>query len=140
MRLGAYAKILNIKAQKKEVEVSIGSAKTLVKFSDLFNQGKIDLGNKIVVNKAQKSTILTVPKTEINIVGKTALEAETELANFIDQAIVCGLEEIKIIHGVGQGVLIKTVRDYLKADKNVLEYRRGKYGEGENGVTIVKLK
>ena len=51
-----------------------------------------------------------------------------------------GLEEIKIIHGVGQGVLIKTVREYLKTDKNVLEFRRGKYGEGENGVTIIKLK
>ena len=60
--------------------------------------------------------------------------------NFIDQAVMNGLEEIKIIHGVGQGVLIKTVRDYLKTDKNVLEFRRGKYGEGENGVTIVKLK
>ena len=28
----------------------------------------------------------------------------------------------------------------LKKDKNVLEFRRGNYGEGENGVTIVKLK
>ena len=70
----------------------------------------------------------------------TALEAETELKYFIDQAVVNGLEEIKIIHGVGEGVLVKTVRNYLKRDKNVKEFRRGIYGEGENGVTIVKLK
>ena len=82
-----------------------------------------------------------MPKNnEINIIGKTALEAEMEVKNFIDLAVLNGLEEIKIIHGVGQGVLLKTVRTYLKDDKNVLEFRRGKYGEGENGVTIVTLK
>ena len=58
----------------------------------------------------------------------------------MDQAIVNNLTEIKIIHGVGEGVLLKTVRDYLKKDSNVKEYRRGRYGEGENGVTIVTLK
>ena len=137
--LGAYAKILSIKDKKKEAEVLIGNVKSLVKFSDLFNQEKDSVDNKIIVNKSQKP-VIAMPKTEINILGTTALEAETELANFIDQAVLNGLEEIKIIHGVGQGVLIKTVRDYLKNDKNVLEFRRGKYGEGENGVTIVKLK
>ena len=62
------------------------------------------------------------------------------MQNFIDQAIIHGLEEIKVIHGVGEGILLKTIREYLKTDKNVLEFRRGKYGEGENGVTIIKLK
>ena len=60
--------------------------------------------------------------------------------SFIDKAIVNGLEEVKIIHGVGEGILLKHIREFLKKDKKVLEYRRGKYGEGENGVTIVKLK
>ena len=50
------------------------------------------------------------------------------------------LEEIKVIHGVGEGILLKTVREYLKKDKRIKEYRRGKYGEGENGVTIITLK
>ena len=62
------------------------------------------------------------------------------MENFIDQAIVYGIEEIKVIHGVGSGVLLKSIREYLKTDKSVLEFRRGKYGEGENGVTIIKLK
>ena len=82
----------------------------------------------------------SLPKTEINVLGKTSLEALTDVQNFIDQAVVHGLEEIKIIHGVGEGILLKTIREYLKTDRNVLEFRRGKYGEGENGVTIIKLK
>ena len=72
--------------------------------------------------------------------GKTSLEAVQELIYFIDQAVINGMEEIKVIHGVGEGVLLKAIREYLKKDKNVLEFRRGKYGEGENGVTIIKLK
>ena len=135
--LGRKAKIEKIKKEKGEAEVSIGSIKTVVKLKDLFNTEKTATDNKVFVNKSQKASL---PKAEINILGLTALEAETEITNFIDQAVMNGLEEIKIIHGVGQGVLIKTVRDYLKTDKNVLEFRRGKYGEGENGVTIVTLK
>ena len=50
---------------------------------------------------------------------------------FIDQAVVNGLEEIKIIHGVGEGILVKTVRNYLKKDKNIKGFRRGIYGEGD---------
>ena len=47
------------------------------------------------------------------------------------------LEEVKIIHGVGEGILLKSIRNYLKGNKNVIEFRRGKYGEGENGVTKI---
>ena len=88
----------------------------------------------------KRSVTAAAPQTQINLIGKTSLEAEEELKNFIDQAVVFGLEEIKVIHGVGEGILLKTVRTYLKKDKNVKEFRRGNYGEGENGVTIIKLK
>ena len=81
-----------------------------------------------------------MPKTELNVIGKTSLEALDEVKTFIDQAIVNGLEEIKIIHGIGTGVLLKSIREYLKKDKNVKDFRRGVYGEGENGITVVHLK
>ena len=90
--------------------------------------------------KIYKRTTAGLPITEINVIGKTELEALTEVEYFLDQAIIHNLEEVKIIHGVGQGVLLKSIRNYLKTNKNILEFRRGMYGEGENGVTIVKLK
>ena len=90
--------------------------------------------------KVVKNASISLPKTEINVVGKTSLEAVEDVRNFVDQAVVNGLEEIKVIHGVGEGILLKSIREYLRLDKNVLEFRRGKYGEGENGVTIIKLK
>ena len=136
--LGTYAKILQLKPNKKEVEVLVGNIKTLVKIEDVFNSEKEVVEDKKVT--ISRTTSALPEKNEINVVGQTALEAEENVKNFIDRAVVYGFEEVKIIHGVGQGILLKTVRTYLKTDKNVDSFRRGKYGEGENGVTIVKLK
>ena len=142
--IDAYAVIHSVNKIKTEAEVIIGSIKTVVKASDIYNAekqaDKNDGGDKKGKIKVVKNSSFMTPQTQLNIIGKTSLEAEEELKNFIDQAVVSGLEEIKVIHGVGEGVLLKTVRSYLKKDKNVLEFRRGNYGEGENGVTIIKLK
>ena len=140
--LDATAKVLSYKPQRKEIEVLIGDIRTNVKASDVFYCEKDALKpadeNKAVkvFNKARNFA----PVSELNVVGKTSLEALTELEIFIDQAVLNGLEEIRVVHGVGAGVLLKEIREYLKKDKNVKSFRRGMYGEGENGVTIVTLK
>lgn len=80
------------------------------------------------------------PQAEINVLGLTVLEGVQNVETFLDQAIVNGLEKVKIIHGVGTGKLKAGIWDYLRTNKNVKEYRSGRYGEGEKGVTIVTLK
>ena len=137
--LGTYAIFSFVKSNKKEAEVFVGDIKTVVKVSDLYNREEV---KKEKNNVKVKRTLVnpTIVNTEINVVGKNADEALIEVQNFIDNAVVNNYEEVKIIHGVGAGILLKVIREYLKTDKNVLEFRRGKYGEGENGVTIVKLK
>ena len=136
--LGSFAKIVSVKPNKKEAEVLLGNIKTVVKFNDLYNSEKDAEKQENI--KVYKSGVSGALKPEINVLGKTSLEAEDEVGAFITQAVMSGMDEIKIVHGVGEGILLKTIREYLKKDKRVLEFRRGKYGEGENGVTIVKLK
>lgn len=136
--VGAKGKLLSIKNNKKEAEVLIGGFKSVIKIDDIYNSEKETPKKESV--KIFRKIDTKNSTSELNVIGKTSLEALFEVRNFIDSAIVCGIEEIKIIHGVGEGVLLKEIRDYLKTDKNVLEFRRGKYGEGENGVTIIKLK
>jgi DNA mismatch repair protein MutS2 len=80
------------------------------------------------------------PALEINVIGRTVDEAIPEVEAFIDAAVISNLEEIRIVHGVGTGKLRAGIHDFLRKHRNVLEFRLGKYGEGETGVTIVKLK
>ena len=135
--LDTFAKILSVNQRKGEAEVSIGSMSTVVKIKDLFNSEKIKEEKKVNVSK---STIKTDVVNEINVIGKDSLEAVDQVKFFIDRSVVNNVSEIKVIHGVGEGILLREIRNYLKTDKNVLEFRKGKYGEGENGVTIIKLR
>ncbi|MBR6479756.1 MAG: Smr/MutS family protein, partial [Clostridia bacterium] len=62
------------------------------------------------------------------------------LDRFIDTQLRMGIEEFTVIHGKGTGVLRKEVGKYLSKNPHVKEYRLGTFGEGEDGVTIVKMK
>ena len=81
-----------------------------------------------------------LPSLEINVIGLTVHEALPDVEAFIDAAVISNLEEVRIVHGVGTGKLRAGIHDFLRTHKNVAEYRLGKYGEGETGVTIVKIK
>ena len=59
---------------------------------------------------------------------------------FIDDAAVSSLKNVTIVHGKGTGALRQAVHDFLKSNPCVEEYRIGKYGEGDLGVTIAELK
>ena len=67
-------------------------------------------------------------------------EAVAALENFLDTAMMGKLETVTIIHGKGTGALRAAVHQQLKSCKYVKSFRLGRYGEGENGVTVVELK
>lgn len=128
--------------KNNNVFVKSGLLKTRVKLSDIMI---LDKPKKKPV-KTQHNVYRTSSradadvKTEIDIRGETVDEALSELGLFIDRCVLNNIEEIRIIHGKGTGALRSAVTDYLKTHPNVSEYRLGRYGEGENGVTIAKLK
>lgn len=128
--------------KNNNVFVKSGLLKTRVKLSDIMI---LDKPKKKPV-KTQHNVCRTSSradadvKTEIDMRGETVDEALSELGLFIDRCVLNNIEEIRIIHGKGTGALRSAVTDYLKTHPNVSEYRLGRYGEGENGVTIAKLK
>jgi DNA mismatch repair protein MutS2 len=77
---------------------------------------------------------------EIDVRGNNIEEATVKLDKYIDEAVVAGLHEVSIIHGKGTGALRKGIHEFLRSHAHVLSFRLGKYGEGETGVTIVKLR
>lgn len=140
--MSAVGEVLSVSVKKKEAYVLVGNMRMNVKSCDLYTVRAEKKADKPrgKVNVVRKITPLASVKTEINLLGKTVSEAVQEVDAFIDQAVLGGLEEVKIIHGVGTGKLREGVRNHLRKMKNVAEFRQGVYGEGEAGVTIVKLK
>jgi DNA mismatch repair protein MutS2 len=69
----------------------------------------------------------------------TVDEALTELDRFIDSAQMSSLSVISIIHGKGTGALRGAVQQHLKKHPSIKAFRLGRYGEGEDGVTIAEL-
>ncbi|MBO4337020.1 MAG: endonuclease MutS2 [Lachnospiraceae bacterium] len=85
----------------------------------------------------QKSSFV---KTEINLLGKTADEAISELDKYLDDAYIAHLPMVRIVHGKGSGILRNAVQRHLKRLSYVKEFRAGEFGEGDSGVTIVTFK
>jgi DNA mismatch repair protein MutS2 len=131
--------ILEIKNDK--ILVKSGLLKTRVKLSDIVLTDK-----KKKEIKPQRNLYRTTSradadvKTELDMRGQTIDEAIGNLQLFIDKCVLNGMNEIRIIHGKGTGALRAAVTEELKHHPNIAEFRLGKYGEGEDGVTIAKLK
>lgn len=121
--------------------VKSGLLKTRVKLSDIMLTEKKKKDVKPQRNLYRTSSRADADvKTEIDMRGQTVDEAIANLQLFIDKCVLNGISEICIIHGKGTGALRSAVQEELKHHPNIAEYRLGKYGEGENGVTIAKLK
>ena len=77
---------------------------------------------------------------ECDVRGMTVEEALVQVDLFLDGAQMNSLKTVTIIHGKGTGALRAGIHSHLKRHPGVAEFRLGRYGEGEDGVTIVTLK
>lgn len=132
-----FCEVSGVNPKKGECEIFMGSVRLNAKIKDLYF---VSEGTKPKTSVTLKREAGSQPITEINVIGETVMEALPEIDAFLDQAIINNLEEVKIIHGKGLKILSTAIHDALKRNKNVVSYRFGKYGEGERGVTFVKLK
>ena len=76
----------------------------------------------------------------LHVRGMTVAEMEPELEQFLDSAVMAGLHEVTVVHGKGTGALRAAVWDYLRGHPHVKSFRAGRFGEGEQGVTVIELK
>ncbi len=135
--------VQSVRLPKKEAEILCGNIRVRSKFSELAvliggENAQTNVKKKVEVKKSLSPK--PAPTLEINVIGLTVHEALPDVEAFLDSAVIANLEEVRIVHGVGTGKLRAGIHEMLKTHKNVAEFRYGKYGEGETGVTIVKIK
>ena len=112
---------LNIKVHEDEVSFMHGPSKP----------------QKVKKTSMKKANVRKTGSYEINIIGKRYEEAMAMVDKFLDDALVLGYPHVRIVHGMGTGVLRKGVRKMLEKNKHVVSYRDGGPNEGGLGATLV---
>jgi DNA mismatch repair protein MutS2 len=77
---------------------------------------------------------------ELLLLGKTSDEARELVEQYLDDAFMAGLANVRLIHGKGTGALRKAVRGLLSGHPLVESFRDGEPSEGGAGATVAVLK
>ncbi len=77
---------------------------------------------------------------EADLRGLDQGEALRRVDEALDRAVLVGLHEVRIIHGIGTGALRSAVRAHLRTHPQVESQRQGEGHEGGRGVTVARLR
>lgn len=80
------------------------------------------------------------PPLETDLRGLEVGDALIEVDRALDRAVLSGLSELRIIHGIGTGALRVAVQKHLRTHPQVESQRWGEGHEGGRGVTVARLR
>jgi DNA mismatch repair protein MutS2 len=144
--LGRQAKVDRV-IDARNFEVSMGPMKMRANIEDIAEVESVKVITPLeAARKRGGITVATANNdtdymtSEINVIGRTADEAQTEVERFIDRAFLAGLPRIRIVHGTGMGVLRRTLREYLRNHPHVTTITEPPQNQGGQGATEVELR
>ncbi|MGB8538825.1 MAG: Smr/MutS family protein [Acidobacteriaceae bacterium] len=79
-------------------------------------------------------------RPELNVIGRTVDEATGEVEQYLDRAFLAGLPRVRIVHGMGMGVLRKALRSLMERHPHVALVGEASPSEGGAGATVVDLR
>lgn len=136
--LGQEAQVIEAPDSKGNIKLQMGILKM---DSNIKNVRKIKKDKQTEKNIEKVYSVKKAMhiSATLDLRGQRYDEAMRNVDKYLDDAMLAGLDQAKIIHGKGTGALIKGVSEILKTDKRVASYRFGDDKEGGYGVTIVKF-
>jgi DNA mismatch repair protein MutS2 len=146
--VGSFVKVSGQLAVGRVLEVN--KSKAIVAFGDLRTTVAV---NKLELAAPEVEDVVKIaPKGinmndklkhfsgELNLIGIRGEEAKKMLEDFLDDAHLLGIKQVRIVHGKGYGILRNLVRDLLKQTNFVESFCNEHVELGGDGVTIVNLK
>ena len=130
----------------KTFEVAVGPMKMRVardEIAEVVRSASAQTPLQAVRGRSGISVVAAEPDnvgSEINVIGRTADEAQDEVEKFLDRAFLAGLPRIRVIHGTGMGVLRRTLRAWLQQHPQVASVTEPGQNEGGAGATVVEFK
>lgn len=152
--IGSYVRIIGQNAvgevlslRGKDAEIRIGDLKSTIKLSRLEKVSKKTFKEATDVRDDRPRTQgldmnekMQNFSFNLDIRGKRGEEALGEVDRFVDDALMLGYPELRIVHGKGDGILRTLVRNHLRGYKQVARLDDEHADRGGAGVTIVKMK
>jgi len=74
------------------------------------------------------------------LVGQRVDAALPKLERFLDDALLHNLRQVEVVHGTGEGILRRAVRDYLAGHREVTAFHAAAPESGGENVTVVELR
>lgn len=138
MKTGSeIGQILQIK--NKKAEIAIGLMRMYLPLSELIPAREpIETSRRTSV-RAEFTSNLQDVDTKLDIRGFSKGEASKIVEDFLDKVLLSNTYEVKIIHGVGSGILKKVVWSRAKEYKDFSRVFHPEEEQGGEGVTIIQL-
>ncbi len=135
-----------IEINSKNVVVAFGQLMTTVSRKEIERLSNNE-AKKLKNKRTTKPSVLSANfserrltfKPEIDIRGQRVEEAIRKIQEFIDEAIMFEAAQLRILHGKGNGILKQTIRDYLRSEPMVKNYKDEHVDFGGAGITVVHL-
>lgn len=129
-------------------EVAIGDLKSKLKLSRLEKISRKDYTEISGNRSVDKTRLLSVDlnekmtsfKSTLDLRGKRVEEAVHILEQFLDEALLLGKHEIRVLHGKGDGILRQAIRTHLSSSEFIDQIHDEDVEKGGAGVSVVHLK
>ena len=138
--MGTKATVVEAPNAKGEATVQAGIMKMKVHVSRMRRAKADPAEKKKPKSKASVQIATAQVAMDCDIRGMNVEEGILAVDLFLDSAQRGGLKTVSIIHGKGTGLLRNGIQNHLRHHPFIKEFRLGRYGEGEDGVTIATLK
>jgi DNA mismatch repair protein MutS2 len=122
---------LSFEQQMKALQDALNGGKT--KQNSL---GKSKVGSILSDINVRKSQF----SPNLDLRGMNAEDATNATLKFLDDAVLFSEKHLQILHGRGDGVLRRIVRDVLKHNKDVQSFDYEHIERGGDGITVVVMK
>jgi len=138
-----FGEVLSLK--DKEAEILIGSLKSKIKLKRLQKISRREFRKQVGEASLSGSTRLNLGERltnfspNLDLRGMRAEEALSLVDTLIDNALIFGVGEVRIVHGKGNGILRTVIRAHLKSTKEVSQMTDAHADRGGAGVTVVTL-
>ncbi len=136
--LGAEAEVL--RSSGGNVELSAGGKKLRLPLSALEAFSPRRFAKEAAPARVRSSVERGGFESRLLLVGQRVDGALTLLEKFLDDALLHGQRQVEVVHGSGEGILRRAVRERLAAHCEVTAFHAAAPEQGGENVTVVELR